>query len=170
MQYLVSFLEGIITFLSPCLLPMLPIYISYFAGGSQRGTGKTVRCALGFVLGFTVIFTAMGALAGSIGALLLKYQRIVNLVSGIIVMVFGLNYLGLFRWNLFHGGSRVLDARDMTFFSAALFGVIFSVGWCVSGLRAGSRRSAGPRFGRNGHAADLLAGAWNSLPHQRRSH
>ena len=97
MQYLVSFLEGIITFLSPCLLPMLPIYISYFAGGSQRGTGKTVRCALGFVLGFTVVFTAMGALAGSIGALLLKYQRIVNLVSGIIVMVFGLNYLGLFR-------------------------------------------------------------------------
>ena len=122
MQYLVSFLEGIITFLSPCLLPMLPIYISYFAGGSQRGTGKTVRCALGLVLGFTVVFPAM-----------LKYQRIVNLVSGIIVMVFGLNYLGLFRWNLFHGGSRVLDARDMTFFSAALFGVIFSVGWtpCV---------------------------------------
>ena len=62
MQYLVSFLEGIITFLSPCLLPMLPIYISYFAGGSQRGTGKTVRCALGFVLGFTVVFTAMGAM------------------------------------------------------------------------------------------------------------
>ena len=133
MQYLVSFLEGIITFLSPCLLPILPIYISYFAGGGQRGTGKTVRCALGFVLGFTVVFTAMGALAGSIGGLLVKYQRVVNLVSGIIVMVFGLNYLGLFRWNLFHGGSRILDAQDMTFFSAALFGVIFSVGWtpCV---------------------------------------
>ena len=125
MQYLISFLEGIVTFLSPCLLPMLPIYISYFAGGGQRGTGKTVRCA--------VVFTAMGALAGSIGGLLVKYQRVVNLVSGIIVMVFGLNYLGLFHWNLFHGGSRVLDAQDMTFFSAALFGVIFSVGWtpCV---------------------------------------
>ena len=67
------------------------------------------------------------------GSLLVRYQRIVNLVSGIIVIVFGLNYLGLFRWNLFHGGSRVLDAQDMTFFSAALFGIIFSLGWtpCV---------------------------------------
>lgn len=133
MQYLVSFLEGIITFLSPCLLPMLPIYVSYFAGGGQRSTGKTLRCALGFVVGFTAVFTAMGALAGSIGSLLVRYQRIVNLASGIIVIVFGLNYLGLFRWNLFHGGSRVLDAQDMTFFSAALFGIIFSLGWtpCV---------------------------------------
>lgn len=133
MQYLISFLEGIVTFLSPCLLPMLPIYLSYFAGGGQRSTGKTVRCALGFVLGFTVIFTAMGALAGSIGGLLIKYQRIVNLISGSIVIAFGLNYLGLFRWNLFQGGSRVLDAQDMTFFSAVLFGIIFSVGWtpCV---------------------------------------
>ena len=133
MRYLVSFLEGIVTFLSPCLLPMLPIYVSYFAGGGQRSTGKTLRCALGFVVGFTAVFTTMGALAGSIGSLLLRYQRIVNLVSGIIVIVFGLNYLGLFRWNLFHGGSRVLDAQDMTFFSAALFGIIFSLGWtpCV---------------------------------------
>ena len=133
MRYLVSFLEGIVTLLSPCLLPMLPIYVSYFAGGGQRSTGKTLRCALGFVVGFTAVFTAMGALAGSIGSLLLRYQRIVNLVSGIIVIVFGLNYLGLFRWNLFHGGSRVLDAQDMTFFSAALFGIIFSLGWtpCV---------------------------------------
>ena len=133
MRYLVSFLEGIVTFLSPCLLPMLPIYVSYFAGGGQRSTGKTLHCALGFVVGFTAVFTAMGALAGSIGSLLVRYQRIVNLVSGIIVIVFGLNYLGLFRWNLFHGGSRVLDAQDMTFFSAALFGIIFSLGWtpCV---------------------------------------
>ena len=133
MRYLISFLEGIVTFRSPCLLPMLPIYVSYFAGGGQRSTGKTLRCALGFVVGFTAVFTAMGALAGSIGSLLVRYQRIVNLVSGIIVIVFGLNYLGLFRWNLFHGGSRVLDAQDMTFFSAALFGIIFSLGWtpCV---------------------------------------
>lgn len=133
MRYLISFLEGIVTFLSPCLLPMLPIYVSYFAGGGQRSTGKTLRCALGFVVGFTAVFMAMGALAGSIGSLLLQYQTIVNLVSGVIVIVFGLNYLGLFRWNLFHGGSRVLDAQDMTFFSAALFGIIFSLGWtpCV---------------------------------------
>lgn len=61
MQYAVAFLEGIITFISPCLLPMLPIYTSYFAGGGQRTTKKTLLGALGFVSGFTVIFVAMGA-------------------------------------------------------------------------------------------------------------
>ncbi|MBR2062596.1 MAG: cytochrome c biogenesis protein CcdA, partial [Anaerotignum sp.] len=73
MQYLISFLEGIITFLSPCLLPMLPIYISYFAGGGERSVKRTMKGALGFVLGFTVVFVAMGALAGTIGAFLSKY-------------------------------------------------------------------------------------------------
>lgn len=133
MQYLISFLEGILTFLSPCLLPMLPVYISYFAGGGERTIRKTLSCALGFVAGFTVVFVAMGALAGSIGSLLLKYRQAVNLIGGMIVILFGLNYLGLFRWNLFHGGSRVMDAQNMTFFSAAVFGVVFSLGWtpCV---------------------------------------
>lgn len=133
MQYLISFLEGIVTFLSPCLLPMLPVYVSYFAGGGERSTGKTLSCALGFVAGFTAMFVAMGALAGSIGSLLIRYQRAVNLVSGVIVILFGLNYLGLFRWNLFHGGSRVMDLQDMTVLSAAVFGIIFSIGWtpCV---------------------------------------
>ena len=67
MQYLVSFLEGIITFISPCLLPMLPIYVSYFAGGGNRTPGKTLKNALGFVTGFTLVFMAMGALAGTVG-------------------------------------------------------------------------------------------------------
>ena len=70
MQYVISFLEGIITFISPCLLPMLPIYISYFAGGGERTTRKTLLGALGFVSGFSVIFVAMGALAGTIGSFL----------------------------------------------------------------------------------------------------
>lgn len=133
MQYLISFLEGIITFLSPCLLAMLPIYVSYFAGGSERSTGRTLRCTLGFVAGFTVVFVAMGALAGSIGGLLVRYQRAISLLSGIIVMMFGFNYLGLFRWNLFRGGSRVMDLQNMTALSAALFGMVFSLNWtpCV---------------------------------------
>ena len=133
MQYIISFLEGIITFISPCLLPMLPIYVSYFAGGGERSTGRTLACGAGFVGGFTVVFMAMGALAGTIGSFLTAHQAAVNLISGILVILFGLNYLGLFRWNLFHGGSRVMDTQNMTVFSAFLFGVIFSVGWtpCV---------------------------------------
>ena len=68
MQYLISFLEGVITFISPCLLPMLPIYITYFAGGGERSTRRTLAGAAGFVLGFTLVFVAMGALAGTVGA------------------------------------------------------------------------------------------------------
>ena len=70
MQYFISFLEGITTFISPCLLPMLPVYLSYFAGGGEHTTRRTVTNALGFVLGFTVLFTAMGALAGTLGGFL----------------------------------------------------------------------------------------------------
>ena len=68
MQYTIAFLEGIITFISPCLLPMLPIYVSYFAGGGERSQKKTFLGALGFVTGFTIIFVAMGALAGTLAS------------------------------------------------------------------------------------------------------
>ena len=71
MTYFITFLEGVITFISPCLLPMLPIYLSYFAGGSpEERPGTVLKNAAGFVLGFTMVFVAMGAFAGSIGALL----------------------------------------------------------------------------------------------------
>ena len=66
MQYLISFLEGMITFISPCLLPMIPVYISYFAGGEERDTKKTLVCALGFVLG--AVFSAVGLLSDGKGA------------------------------------------------------------------------------------------------------
>lgn len=133
MQYIISFLEGIITFISPCLLPMIPIYISYFAGGGERSTKKTVSCAIGFILGFTILFVAMGALAGSIGGLLHKYQTIVNIVTGVIVILFGLNYLGVLKLVLFKGSNLSVDTSNLSFFSALLFGIIFSIGWtpCV---------------------------------------
>lgn len=133
MQYLISFLEGFITFLSPCLLPMLPIYITYFAAGGERTAKKTLRNALGFVLGFTVVFVAMGALAGTLGSFLTRYQTAVNVISGAVVIVFGLNYRGTLKFNLFSGRSMEFNTADMGFFSAVLFGIIFSVGWtpCV---------------------------------------
>lgn len=133
MQYFISFLEGIITFISPCLLPMLPVYISYFAGGGERSTRKTLKCALGFVLGFTIIFVTMGAMAGSIGGLLKKYQQIVNLVSGLVVIFFGLNFLGIIRVNIFKGIRQNVKTEQLGFFTSAVFGIIFSLGWtpCV---------------------------------------
>ena len=133
MQYVISFMEGIITLISPCRLPMLPIYISYFAGGGERSTGRTLKGALGFVTGFTVVFVAMGALAGTVGSFLREYQTAVNILSGLIVIFFGLNFLGVFKLNLFRGSSRSVKTDNMGFFSAMVFGVIFSIGWtpCV---------------------------------------
>ena len=133
MQYLISFLEGIITLLSPCLLPMLPIYISYFAGGGERTMKKTLAGAAGFVLGFTIVFVAMGALAGTLGSFLIRYQTWVNLVGGLIVIVFGLNYMDLLKLNLFKGIGRSMNMAGGGFFQSALFGMVFSVGWtpCV---------------------------------------
>ena len=132
MQYFITFLEGIVTFLSPCLLPMLPIYISYFAGGKERSSGKTLLSAFGFVLGFTLMFVSMGALAGTMGSFLKRQQTVVNMVSGLIVIFFGLHFLGVFRFNLFRGG-RALQKRAPGFFSSLVFGVVFSIGWtpCV---------------------------------------
>ena len=132
MEYFVSFLEGIITFISPCLLPMLPVYISWFAGGRERDTVRTCRCAAGFVLGFTLVFMMLGALAGTVGAFLREYQQAVNVVSGLVVIFFGLNFLGVLRVNLFRGG-RSMEILNMGFFTAVLFGAVFSVSWtpCV---------------------------------------
>ncbi len=132
MQYFISFLEGVITFISPCLLPMLPIYITYFAGGQEKETGKTVKNALGFISGFTIIFVLMGALAGTIGRLLTEYKAIVDLVTGAIVVLFGLNFLGVLKIKLFKG-SKSAKKDNLGFFSSMLFGIVFSVGWtpCV---------------------------------------
>jgi len=85
------------------------------------------------VSGFTMVFVALGALAGTLGSLLKEYQTFVNIVSGLIVVFFGLNFLGVFKLNIFSGSQRSANTNNMGFFSAMLFGFIFSVGWtpCV---------------------------------------
>lgn len=132
MQYFISFLEGIITFISPCLLPMIPIYVSYFAGGKEKDTRKTIVNAMGFISGFTVIFVLMGALAGTFGQLLTRYKIVVDIATGLIVVFFGLNFLGVLKLNLFKG-SKSANKDNLGFFSSMLFGIVFSVGWtpCV---------------------------------------
>ena len=133
MQYLISFLEGMITFISPCILPMLPVYISYFANG-ENDKGKTLRNAFGFVLGFTLVFIGMGAFAGGIGGLLQKYSTAVNVVTGAVVVVLGLHFTGLVRIPFLEGGRRAqLEVKNTGFFASILFGIVFSIGWtpCV---------------------------------------
>ena len=84
------------------------------------------------MLGFTLVFVAMGALAGTVGSFFKQHQTAVNLLSGLVVILFGLQFLGVFKWNLFRGSGRAVNG-EMGFFSAVVFGVIFSLGWtpCV---------------------------------------
>ena len=133
MQYVISFLEGIITFISPCLLPMLPIYLSYFAGGGERNTRKSLIGAAGFITGFTLVFVALGALAGTVGSFLQTHQTAVNLITGLVVIFFGLSYLGVFKVTLFHGSKRTVRTNTAGFFPSMLLVIVFSIGWtpCV---------------------------------------
>ena len=144
MEYLISFFEGIITFISPCLLPMLPIYLLYFAGepeGVEDGqTGYTVRLkrtvsnSMGFVLGFTIVFVVMGAFAAGIGGLLRQYQTAVNIITGLIVIVLGLNFTGVLKLGFLNRTHKLKSSvKPLRFFSSVLFGMVFSIGWtpCV---------------------------------------
>ena len=158
MGYFISFLEGVITFISPCLLPMLPIYISYFAGQSTDKKHGTLINALGFVLGFTVVFVMMGAFAGTLGALLREYATVINIVSGSIVILFGLNFLEVIRLPFLFGNRQLkLKSFNVGFFSCALFGIIFSIGWtpCV-GAFLGSALLLAAQGGESGKGILML--------------
>lgn len=130
-EYLITFLEGIVTFVSPCLLPMLPAYASFFAGqGPSGGKRGALKNALGFVAGFTAVFLLLGAFAGTLGAAVRQHSRAAGLVAGAVMILFGLNFMGVLRIG-FLNKSRVSGYRPgrLGFFRCALFGAAFSVGW-----------------------------------------
>ncbi len=148
MQYLLLFLEGIITFVSPCMLPMLPIYLVYFAGGKNREkTTRTLINSMGFVLGFTVVFILLGAFAAAVGGFLKEYSHILNIVSGAIVVMFGLSYLNIFKFKLGLPSSGQASPRveNLRFLSSFVFGVIFSISWtpCVGAFLGSALMQAG---------------------------
>lgn len=142
MEYLLSFLEGIITFVSPCLLPMLPIYISYFAGqDGQTSKNKTIVNAFGFVTGFTLVFVAMGAFASTLGGVLKNQNssgyNVFNVIGGIIIILFGLNFIGILKIPLLNKTiTKDTNITNLNFFSSLVFGMVFSIGWtpCVGAM------------------------------------
>lgn len=125
MQYLITFLEGIISFISPCMLPMIPLYISYFSGDNKDNRRKTILSSIAFVIGFTVVFCILGLFAGTIGQVLTKYKRIVNLICGIIIILFGLTYLDFIKIPFFKGMKKKEKVTGVFF--AFIFGIIFSI-------------------------------------------
>lgn len=124
MQYLITFLEGIISFISPCMLPMLPIYVSYFAGGADKKENILKR-AVAFVAGFTAVFSLLGVFAGTLGTFLAEYRTFVNVITGAFVIIFGLGYLEVINLSFFKGMKNFKKPEGV--FSAFLFGMIYSV-------------------------------------------
>ena len=135
MQYFISFLEGIITFISPCLLPMLPIYISFFVGeqGSSKSKPAWINASF-FVAGFSVVFILLGSFAGTIGRLFVTHQTLINVITGSIVILFGAHFMGLFQIPLLNRTKKLdVQLHSTSTLSSFLFGMIFSIGWtpCV---------------------------------------
>ena len=130
MDYVFTFLEGIASFISPCLLPMLPIYISYFIGEDDKNTSKAVINASGFVLGFTVVFLILSIFASQLGIFISSNIKYIKIVFGIIIILLGLNYMEIFKIK-FLNKSKVINAntKKLNFIKAMLFGILFSISW-----------------------------------------
>lgn len=131
-----SFGAGVISFLSPCVLPLVPGYVSYVAGDALTVSGEPVRpfaalrLALCFVLGFSTVFVILGASASSIGQLLLSYREEENLIGGAIVLVFGLFMVGLAKLSWlqreFRLHPKLSGGRPI---AAYVIGIAFAFGW-----------------------------------------
>ncbi len=130
MQLLITFLEGMISFISPCMLPMLPVYISYFSGNSGKRRNTLVN-AVFFVIGFSLIFSVMGAMAGALGSFFYDHRPVLNIICGAVMILFGLSYLGCIGPMPYRGFSSEKEITGV--FSAFMFGVVyaFAVSPCV---------------------------------------
>ncbi|MBQ9267315.1 MAG: cytochrome c biogenesis protein CcdA [Clostridia bacterium] len=134
MEFLFTFLEGIASFVSPCMLPMVPIYVSYFAGSEEKQKGRALLNSIGFVIGFTIVFVVLAVFASSLGAVLSTAIKYVKILFGVLIIVLGLNYIGVFKIPFLNRSATInSDLKNIHFWKAILFGMIFSISWtpCV---------------------------------------
>ncbi len=130
MDYILTFLEGIASFISPCLLPMIPIYVSYFIGEDYNNSKKAILNSIGFVLGFTTIFLIFSIFASQFGAIFSNNMRYIKITFGIIIILFGLNYMDILKIKFFNKTNiKSTDTKNFNFFKAMFFGVLFSLSW-----------------------------------------
>ena len=139
-------IAGVLSFLSPCVLPLVPPYLTYLAGvsiddvkGSEEAqgrfsfNGRIVTNALFFVFGFSVVFISLGAGASTIGSLIRQYQDVLAVIAGLIIIAMGLHFLGLFRIAMlyqearFQVSDRVLRSSSLS--GSFLMGLAFAFGW-----------------------------------------
>ena len=130
MEYLMTFLEGIASFISPCILPMLPIYISYFAGKEEKKTKKTIINSIGFVIGFTIIFIILSIVATTIGKTLSNYMKYIKIIFGIIIIILGLNYIEIIKIKILKKTTKIkINLKNLNFLKSLIFGMAFSISW-----------------------------------------
>lgn len=129
MEYLFTFIEGIASFISPCMLPMLPIYISYFVGKEEKKQSKAIINAIGFVLGFTIVFLLLSIFASKLGSLISNFKYI-KIIFGIIIILLGLNYMEFLKLNFLNKFSNMkANTENLNFFKSTIFGMLFSISW-----------------------------------------
>lgn len=131
---LVSFTAGVLSFLSPCVLPLIPSYITFITGMSLEEVQNSRRTALVhsllFIAGFTLIFMALGATATVLGRALLAYRGTISRIGGVLIILFGLYLLGAFNIGILARERRVhLANKPLGYLGTILVGIAFGAGW-----------------------------------------
>ena len=130
MDYVFTFLEGIASFISPCILPMLPIYISYFLGKEEKSAKNAVINSCGFVLGLTIVFLTLSIFASQFGTIISENMRYIKIVFGILIIVLGLNYMEVFNLKILNKTKGInTKFKSLNFIKSLAFGMLFSVTW-----------------------------------------
>lgn len=133
MNFLLAFFAGLAAFFSPCVLPLLPVYLAFLAGSRQRSRKGLLLNLLWFVLGFALVFSLLGAVATGIGQLLVRHQAVLARLGGAVLLLFGLQMLGLFRLPLLQRRSGFSITPSRTPVGYFLFGLVLATAWtpCV---------------------------------------
>ncbi len=133
LEYLITFIEGLASFISPCVLPIIPVYISYF-GVESKEEKKALINSLGFVSGFSIIFILLGVFVGTLGKIITKYANYINIILGVFLVIVSLNYMGIIFIRFLNKSKGIKkEKKDLTFITSVVFGMIFSLSWtpCV---------------------------------------
>lgn len=169
LSFATAAVAGALSFLSPCVLPLVPPYLCYMAGvtaedlraggvtrPAARGAARVLVSALVFVAGFSTVFVLLGAAASSLGQLLRQNFQWLSVVAGLVVILMGLNFLGILRIALFNREARFrAPDRPRSYVGAYLMGLAFAFGWtpCIGSVLgpilglAGSRDTVGEGAG-----------------------